>query len=370
MSGIDIVAKQKQKILNEAPIYYQIDNNGLTSEMIKSRVIILAANNMLAKLSDIPAPSNEYTFVEFNGYYANFIQFINSASIKLNTIDDFILSNNGVIAFRYINGIWQEIYRKQGDVSWIDLKLDKTDSLDSDNLSITQTTYSKILIDWGDNTIETITAVTPIPIHTYTDNKIYNVRLYLVSNLFLKIINFGFTTGISYLYISKSFNNIEEILISNNKIISLETHDEWIKLKKIQIFNCPITNIRISSKWVSFVNLNISFCNVVNIDEIIKTINSLQTNNGSFEGALGNNLTPSINVATDISDLISRGWTVNYNTNKFPSNQTIYSNNKAASASNEGKPRYRTDANNSYLEICMKTGASSYAWVEVLSNTW
>ena len=42
----------------------------------------------------------------------------------------------------------------------------------------------------------------------------------------------------------------------------------------------------------------------------------------------------------------------------------------AASASNVGAIRYRTSGNNSYCEMCMQTGASTYAWVVIKQNTW
>jgi hypothetical protein len=42
----------------------------------------------------------------------------------------------------------------------------------------------------------------------------------------------------------------------------------------------------------------------------------------------------------------------------------------AASASNVGTMRYRTDANNSYAEMVMQTGASTYDWVTIKQNTW
>jgi len=42
----------------------------------------------------------------------------------------------------------------------------------------------------------------------------------------------------------------------------------------------------------------------------------------------------------------------------------------AASANKVGTTRYRTDANNSYCEMCMQTGASTYAWVIIKQNTW
>jgi hypothetical protein len=42
----------------------------------------------------------------------------------------------------------------------------------------------------------------------------------------------------------------------------------------------------------------------------------------------------------------------------------------AASASNVGTMRYRTDTNNSYAEMVMQTGASTYDWVIIKQNTW
>ncbi len=42
----------------------------------------------------------------------------------------------------------------------------------------------------------------------------------------------------------------------------------------------------------------------------------------------------------------------------------------AASADKVGTFRYREDANNSYVEVCMKTGASTYSWVIIQTNTW
>lgn len=42
----------------------------------------------------------------------------------------------------------------------------------------------------------------------------------------------------------------------------------------------------------------------------------------------------------------------------------------AASASNVGTLRYRTSGNNSYVDMCMQTGASTYAWVNIVQNNW
>jgi len=42
----------------------------------------------------------------------------------------------------------------------------------------------------------------------------------------------------------------------------------------------------------------------------------------------------------------------------------------AASAANEGTQRYRKDANNSYVDMCMQTGATAYEWVNIVQNNW
>jgi len=40
------------------------------------------------------------------------------------------------------------------------------------------------------------------------------------------------------------------------------------------------------------------------------------------------------------------------------------------SASKVGTFRYRTSGNNSYVDMCMQTGASTYAWVNIVANSW
>jgi hypothetical protein len=40
------------------------------------------------------------------------------------------------------------------------------------------------------------------------------------------------------------------------------------------------------------------------------------------------------------------------------------------SASNVGTQRYRADANNSYVEMCMQSGVATYEWVIMHTLTW
>jgi hypothetical protein len=41
-----------------------------------------------------------------------------------------------------------------------------------------------------------------------------------------------------------------------------------------------------------------------------------------------------------------------------------------ATASKAGALRYRTSGNNSYVDMCMQTGPTTYAWVNIVQNNW
>jgi len=41
-----------------------------------------------------------------------------------------------------------------------------------------------------------------------------------------------------------------------------------------------------------------------------------------------------------------------------------------ASVNKVGALRYRTSGNNSYVDMCMQTGSSTYAWVNIVTNSW
>lgn len=48
----------------------------------------------------------------------------------------------------------------------------------------------------------------------------------------------------------------------------------------------------------------------------------------------------------------------------------VGNNSAAASISNVGSIRYRTSGNNSYVDMSMQTGASTYEWVNIVQNNW
>ncbi len=64
--------------------------------------------------------------------------------------------------------------------------------------------------------------------------------------------------------------------------------------------------------------------------------------------------------------------TDNYLTGKVhvTSSVQVGDDTDTATAANVGAVRYRSDANNSYMDMCMQTGASTYAWVNIKTNTW
>lgn len=51
-------------------------------------------------------------------------------------------------------------------------------------------------------------------------------------------------------------------------------------------------------------------------------------------------------------------------------NTILTANTASASSSNVGSLRYRTSGNNSYVDICMQIGASTYSWVNIIHYNW
>ena len=48
----------------------------------------------------------------------------------------------------------------------------------------------------------------------------------------------------------------------------------------------------------------------------------------------------------------------------------LASDTASPSADKAGTFRYRTSGNNSYVDMCMQTGATTYAWVNIVQNNW
>lgn len=55
---------------------------------------------------------------------------------------------------------------------------------------------------------------------------------------------------------------------------------------------------------------------------------------------------------------------------KTASSIQVGNDSSTASSTNVGAVRYREDSNNSYMEMSMRTGVSTYAWVSIVQHTW
>jgi len=80
------------------------------------------------------------------------------------------------------------------------------------------------------------------------------------------------------------------------------------------------------------------------------------TGNGSNTATYGN---------ASITDHVFTGGNVTTN-----GSVTVANDTDTASAAKVGALRYRSDANNSYVEMCMQTGASTYVWHIIDQYTW
>jgi hypothetical protein len=57
-------------------------------------------------------------------------------------------------------------------------------------------------------------------------------------------------------------------------------------------------------------------------------------------------------------------------TSKYKIKAQISDVDNTASENNVGMLRYREESSNSYVDMCMKTGSSTYTWVNIKTNTW
>jgi hypothetical protein len=82
--------------------------------------------------------------------------------------------------------------------------------------------------------------------------------------------------------------------------------------------------------------------------------------------------TISFNSYNDFSFIDNVGIGTTSPQSKLQVNGGVQLSNDTASpsASKVGTFRYRTSGNNSYVDMCMQTGASTYAWVNIVTNSW
>jgi len=122
-----------------------------------------------------------------------------------------------------------------------------------------------------------------------------------------------------------------------------------------------------------------------NTNDVVSTVN-FANNAGSVgmiqAGTAGANNTGYIALFTDIAGSSSERMRVHTNgsvgigaTNPQSKLQVaggvqMANDTDTASADKVGTQRYRSDSNNSYVDMCMQTGAATYEWVNIVQNNW
>ena len=76
-------------------------------------------------------------------------------------------------------------------------------------------------------------------------------------------------------------------------------------------------------------------------------------------------------VSDDSNNDATKSMTVEQITTFIRQGRNVLANNTAtANASNVGSLRYREVGNNSYIDLAMRTGASTYVWINIVENNW
>ena len=76
-------------------------------------------------------------------------------------------------------------------------------------------------------------------------------------------------------------------------------------------------------------------------------------------------------VSDDSNNDATKSMTVEQITTFIRQGRNVLTNNTVtADASNVGSLRYREVGNNSYIDLAMRTGASTYVWINIVENNW
>ena len=82
----------------------------------------------------------------------------------------------------------------------------------------------------------------------------------------------------------------------------------------------------------------------------------------------GSNITTSFSGDT-LTSTLNSSITITGNAS-FGGSVRVGDDSTSASAANVGSTRYKTAGNNSYTDMCMQTGAATYAWINIVQNNW
>jgi hypothetical protein len=79
---------------------------------------------------------------------------------------------------------------------------------------------------------------------------------------------------------------------------------------------------------------------------------------------------PNLGLAVNTDGSVEIASDVTATSGIFSAGVKIGDDASTAAVGNVGTMRYRVSGNNSYMDMCMQTGASTYAWVNIKTNSW
>ena len=97
-----------------------------------------------------------------------------------------------------------------------------------------------------------------------------------------------------------------------------------------------------------------------------RAISSSSTLPSVFDGSI--ETTSIIKTGAASTDFLKGDGTIDSNT--YLTDVKASDNTDAADASNVGTMRYRTSGNNSFVDMSMQTGTSTFAWVNMVENNY
>jgi len=200
-------------------------------------------------------------------------------------------------------------------------------------------------------------AMTNHPLHFRTNNTLIG-QFTISGNL---LINSDVDNGVDKLQVTGSAKvgnlNISALTGAYGQIASFDTLGNIITNPNLKIINGVLDMSSLTAAEIKASGVSLTLSGLFSI--FFKA-----------NGSEGMRLTPNQNLL--IKSTSDDGINALQVTGSLKSTSSVQVGNSAvtASSANVGAIRYRSDSNNSYMDMVMQTGASTYEWVNVVKNTW
>lgn len=200
-------------------------------------------------------------------------------------------------------------------------------------------------------------AMTNHPLHFRTNNTLIG-QFTISGNL---LINSDVDNGVDKLQVTGSAKvgnlNISALTGAYGQIASFDTLGNVITNPNLKIINGVLDMSSLTAAEIKASGVSLTLSGLFSI--FFKA-----------NGSEGMRLTPNQNLL--IKSTSDDGINALQVTGSLKSTSSVQVGNSAvtASSANVGAIRYRSDSNNSYMDMVMQTGASTYEWVNVVKNTW